>query len=307
MTATLNQVGSFIGTLQKATTTALSQKANISDITGINKYYEVNSEAAMLALQGLNTGDFCIRDDTASIYRLTTTPANNINNWKILIESYQSITPTLITSASLTTLRSNLLLGSANVRIGSRYQLTDGILSGQVVEWNGEAFNNSTKSTMRIFSRYSTTAIASRTSNNSTDATPVAIESVTIPGFLMGSNSKLKIVPFLAFDNVNSGNSNTKTIWFNLQVGNVNNMMSGVSVNGGTLTSKLLWELENSGILTAQSSFNNTSYSNASGAPLTFGINTVADFNINLIASWGANCTASSTINLIGLTIELVP
>jgi hypothetical protein len=86
-TVTLAQIGTFFGNEVKTLITQLNSKANTSDIVNIPRFFEADSDASMLQLLGLNVGDFCVRTDILNIFKLTTTPASILNNWRLIVGS----------------------------------------------------------------------------------------------------------------------------------------------------------------------------------------------------------------------------
>ena len=218
--------------------------------------------------------------------------------------SLAGVSDVSINSANLTTLRANILLGSSPVPAKTTPHLvTDGLMAGKIVYWTGEAFqplNN------LVINKSSATGVAARTSNNTTDATDAVIETAVIPGFLMGSNSRLRVTSLWSLDNLNSGNAAVKLLRFGIFTTPVGDQSLVTNfVGAGLLSTKTLMEVQNSGSLTAQHAFNSINYGNAGGGVSSFGLDTRTDFQFRFACSWGDNCAVSSTVNLFSYTIEI--
>ena len=217
----------------------------------------------------------------------------------------------LITSAALTTLRSNILATTSTApAIGQKYKLTDGLLLNRIVEWNGEAFNSANKAALTISNNHPSVPnlyAARRDSDNATDVTQAVMASVTIPGFLLGSTSKLTIVPFWNTDNVNTGLANTKNTVVQLfTTGNGAGVFSAVPLSGSTTVTRQFLECMNSS-LTSQLALNNqSSYGSAQGV-LRHSYDFKTDVDIRFICYWSAICPTASFIELLGYSIELMP
>lgn len=213
--------------------------------------------------------------------------------------------PISLSSANLTTLRSNILAGTVNTpSLGAAYQVTDGLYAGRIVEWNGvDAFNSSKKETLTIISKQSTTAVGTLTSSNTAaDTTLTTLEEITIPGFLLGRQSSLRFNPIWGI--VNSVATKNLNIYFYTGATGEHVLASNSATNASIINHLHVTRCLDS--YNAQKTSNQTSYGNTGNSLLASGITTTSDFNVRFKASWGA-ATASETITLLGYNIELLP
>lgn len=209
-----------------------------------------------------------------------------------------------IASSDLTALRSAILLDPTIAPpVGAKYKLTDGLLSGRVVEWNGESFSPSAGTIVYSRSSYSGAPIFSRTSDNSTDTADSEMISVLIPGFLMSSHSILDIQSFVLSDNLNSAGANTKT--FTIQYGTDGEGFGAIGtpgMSGTTIAADYRVTMRNCGTLGKQVVLN-TQTGLTAGSILEINRSTNADFYIKLKCKWGGNCAVASSIYLLAFSI----
>ena len=210
-----------------------------------------------------------------------------------------------ITAAGLTTLRNSYLLTpSLAPPIGTHYVVADGTMTNAVVYWTGESFHP-IDGVVISKAALPPATIATRTSNNSTDTTTTPLETVVIPGFLMGKNSTLKIEPTWGSDNVNA-NSRNLIVQFNNTAGGAQSI-AAPTVTGTAIQASHLVKLKNCNSYTAQFVFNNQSYTTSSGVLLTNNKDTLADTEIRFACSWTANQTpTTATISLNGYEITII-
>lgn len=202
------------------------------------------------------------------------------------------------TSAALTTLRNNIIATpSLAPPLGTRYLVSDGIMQGKVVVWDGDSFNYLGK----IASAYSATGLNVRTSNNSTDATWVTQASITIPGFLLGKNSQLRIVPLFKCDASVSGKQ--IRVLFS-QAGSSLGALAGTQVTNTSTSGRALFQNNNCNAYNSQISLNAASYQSVTQAIIATDINTANDFVLNLQCEWNANEATPVTFTLLGYTVE---
>lgn len=123
-----------------------------------------------------------------------------IENFKTLADvpvGFSGLAPPIpCTSAELTTFRQNILATTEVAHpVGTRYKLTDGLLIGKIVEWNGEAFSPNAS---LIYSRYNLNGLNKRIQGGTSlldqayDVPSTFV--IDIPGFLMSPTSKVEIV-----------------------------------------------------------------------------------------------------------------
>lgn len=78
---TLNKIGNFVGLKIREILDLLSGKADRAEVEALPKFREASSQGEMLSLDGIRVGDFCLRLDTKSGFRLSSFPASNLANW----------------------------------------------------------------------------------------------------------------------------------------------------------------------------------------------------------------------------------
>ena len=143
-------------------------------------------------------------------------------------------------------------------------------------------------------------ASAVRTSLNSIVSTPkdsdyVTLGSVTVPGGIMGPNSKLLIIVDWSYSN----SVNTKTMAVDF---------GGVNIGASTGTTsdafKVMLEVQNMGSLTAQKTHNAHTFGSA-GARISGTVNTVNDAVLDFKCKW--SIAVVETITLIGYSVVHYP
>ena len=202
------------------------------------------------------------------------------------------------TSAELTALRNSIIATpSLAPPIGTRYVVSDGLLQNMVVTWNGDSFDYKG----RIASIYSATGVNTRTSNNSTDNTWVTMASMTIPGFLLGKNSQLRITPLFKCD-ASVSNKQIRVLF--TQAGSTLGAMAGLQITNTSTSGRFLFQNNNCNAYNAQISLNAASYVSVTQAIVSTDINTVNDFVLNIQSEWNANEATPVTITLLGYTVE---
>lgn len=208
-----------------------------------------------------------------------------------------------ISSSSLTGFRSSILLTPTLApSIGSKYKLTDGLLSGKIVEWNGESFSTC-GSSFTIVSKNSTTQVGLfSSSNTASDTVESVIEEITIPGFLIGKKSKLRFLPIWGYTN----SASTKTLIIYLYTAGTGDQVIASNSATTTAISNHLHELRCLDSFVNQKTSNQVGNGNTGNPLLSTSQNVTSDFNVRFKAKWGA-AVASETISLLGYSIELLP
>ena len=238
--------------------------------------------------------------------------SNFSNAYTVLNGLSSGIAAITISSSDLTALRVNLLAGfTSSIPIGAAYQLTDGILANKIVMWNGEAFSTVFES-MTIANKQSTSAIATRTSNSIDDHDFFIMDQITIPGFLLGPNSKIRINALFSTDNV----CPVGTKYFGVMFGrpttnagyNAYATLPTYNLDSGVIAPT--WEFRNGGTLNSQIWINSVSNApdTSDNVPYnTMLLDTTYDFYLRLLCFWDSISTLTSTIYLNGYTVELLP
>ena len=139
-----------------------------------------------------------------------------------------------------------------------------------------------------------------RTSTNgvaTNDTDYQTLKTVTLPGGMMGANSKLVIIP--DWDYLNS--AATKTLAVDFGVTNISAVPATTTVMG-----KILIEVQNLNSLVSQKTMNGSSYGLTANARIASTENTASAVSIIFKCKWGANI-ASETITLLGYSIWHYP
>ena len=89
---TLNKIGNFVGTKVRELLDLISGKADRAEVDALPRFREAASASEMLTLDGVRVGDFCLRLDSGSGYRLTAFPANSLANWRPVFSASTTIT-----------------------------------------------------------------------------------------------------------------------------------------------------------------------------------------------------------------------
>lgn len=141
-------------------------------------------------------------------------------------------------------------------------------------------------------------APASRTSNNSTDASWVTVGTITVPGATMNLNGKLVMESSWRFP------ATTSTKQLRLDWGGI--WLAGPYFNNATFqTADLRYSIKNTNSLSSQILLNNYTES-PSTENITANVNTSNDVNIDWRCAWGAN-VVGETITLLGYSIWYYP
>jgi hypothetical protein len=126
------------------------------------------------------------------------------------------------------------------------------------------------------------------------------LQSVTIPGGLMGPNSKLSIVSEWEY----SSSTNTKIMGLNFGATEIG--APSIATNGYKSAS-LLTDIINLNSLTSQKTSNAITFSLTNNARIATAINTANDSTVSFKCAWGAAGVASESITLLGYSIWHYP
>lgn len=205
----------------------------------------------------------------------------------------QMLVGQLVTAAQYDAIAAAVRAGTKTPKLGERYILTDGPLARARLEWNGESFGG-----------YGSQAIAksyvgaSRSSVNAAgDGTDVVLATLNLPGYIMGPNSKIRIMSDWAFTN----SSSTKTP--SIRWGVAGSITAPAFTTNGS--AKIMTEIANANAFTAQKIINNPAIG-AGGPIIDRTADTRSPVSIDFVCKWGG-AVAGETFALVGYVIELLP
>lgn len=200
-----------------------------------------------------------------------------------------------VSNAEYAAIAAATLAGTFQPQFGLRYMLTDGLLAGRMLEWNGESFGGfASQPIAQSFEPFSRTS-----ANVAGDATAIVMQSVVIPPFLMRRNSKLKITVEWAFQETTSSKN------FQIKFGGADIAAPNIT-NVAIETTKQLHEILAFNSYSAQRTFNSTSYSATGNPYISTGIETREPVPLDIMYRWGA-ATPAEVVTLIGFSLELLP
>jgi hypothetical protein len=78
---TLRKIGNFFGLKVREILELVSTKANQSDLDAIPRFFEAGNTNEMISLNNVRIGDFCLRSDSKTGYRLAALPSTDISKW----------------------------------------------------------------------------------------------------------------------------------------------------------------------------------------------------------------------------------
>ena len=110
--ATLLKIGNFVGLKIREIMDALSLKADKKDLNAaldlistkagrpeveaLPRFFEATSSSSMLNLDGVRTGDFCLRSDAGNGFRLRRLPSSDPASWEqVFASASASVTKTV--------------------------------------------------------------------------------------------------------------------------------------------------------------------------------------------------------------------
>lgn len=210
-----------------------------------------------------------------------------------------------ITSAALATLRTSII-GNPLLAppVGTPYLLTTGIFINRVVRWNGFSFKPDDG--LSQYAPVGSFLGVERISNNTAaDTTAGEMHRVTLPGWLMGPHTLIRVIAMFNHDNANT---NTRIISAKLGTNADGHTTIGAvpNLSGANLGYSLKAEVANAGNLTNQVSVGNQTYGTAAVVQ-NLTKNTAVDFDIRFDGQWTTQQTpAVSIISLRGFSLEFI-
>ena len=81
---TLQKIGNFVGLKLKEILDIVGLKANQTDLDAIPRFFEADSVSEMISLDNVRIGDFCLRSDTKTGFRLAALPSSDVSKWVLV-------------------------------------------------------------------------------------------------------------------------------------------------------------------------------------------------------------------------------
>ena len=135
---TLAKIGNFMGQRVRELLNLISTKADRAELEKLPRFFEASSSSEMLTLDGVRQGDFCLRLDTQSGFRLRRLPAAYAASWdQVFAAAAASVTKTVSFAADL-----DPLIKHDMGKIPSLISIVDETGRVQIADWEAVDFNH---------------------------------------------------------------------------------------------------------------------------------------------------------------------